>query len=110
MNNLKIALMQIAPCGSLEKNRQKGIRKVFGDVDYHIEQPLQQPLEQQLQHPVIVNPFAEHGFQNIVLDTVKEVADVHFQNIFAVPYVSVNPSLDVLLSVVRTALRNAPTH
>ncbi len=26
MNNLKIALLQIAPCGSLEKNRQKGIR------------------------------------------------------------------------------------
>ena len=76
-------------------------------------------LEQQLQHPVIVNPFAEHGFQNIVLDTVKEVADVHFQNILHVPWVGVDPLLHDFLGLMGAAswdariavtIQSAPEH
>ena len=68
------------------------------DVD-HVDD-----LEQQVQHEVVVDMLAELRLQNIVRDAVKEVVDVHFQNILHILRVGLDPFLYDFLCLVGSAL------
>ena len=68
------------PLGSIEAKRNT-------DID-HIDD-----LEQQIEHSVVVNFPGKLCLQNIMRNTVKEVMNVHFQNILHILRISVYPFL-----------------
>lgn len=91
-----VQLLQVPvgePLRGVEPQRQSHFR--------HIED-----LEQEIQHLLVMDFSGQLGLQNIMWNAVKEMMDVHFQNILHVLRVSVNPLLDDLLGFVGASSRN----